>query len=53
MTGVNDNMDYMAPEVTNQEKYYHLKSDVYSFGIIMNNLFFNQKCLMIQNKKDG
>ena len=53
VTGVSGNVDYMAPEVLSQGKYYHIKTDVYSFGRLINHLFFNPQCLLIENKKDG
>jgi serine/threonine protein kinase len=43
----------MAPEVTNEQKYYHIKTDVYSFGRLINHLFFFPKCLILDDKKDG
>ena len=53
VTGANGNLDYLAPEVLNEGKYYHIKTDVYSFGRLINHLFFNPMCLIIENKKDG
>ena len=53
VTGVNGNLDYIAPEVLSQGKYYHIKTDVYSFGRLINHLFFNPKFLIIEKKKDG
>ena len=52
--GVNEYLDnYYAHEFKNQENNYHKKTVVYRFGKVINDLFFNQKCLLIENKKDG
>ena len=53
VTGANGNMDYIAPEVILQGKYYHIKTDVYSFGRVINHLFFSPNWLILENKKDG
>ncbi len=51
VTGFKGDRNYMAPQVLSQNKYYHIKTDVYRFGRLINHLFFNPKCLILEHEK--
>jgi hypothetical protein len=51
VTGVNGNLDYMAQEELNWQKYYYIKTDAHSFGKLINHLFLNPNCIMKESNK--